>query len=157
MRVGKIARLPHAVREELNRRLLEGEEGKGLVEWLNGREDVQAVLKSEFHGRPINEVNLSAWAQGGYEDWRRGQEALDAATRFVEETKEIQELTADQGLSARVGTMAALALGQLLVETRGMAEGEDRRGAVLKIVNGLVRLRKVEAAVAEAAEAREQD
>jgi len=42
-RNGKIARLPRAVRQELNRRLDEGEQGKKLVAWLNahGRRDVQ--------------------------------------------------------------------------------------------------------------------
>ena len=35
-RRGKIARLPLAVREELNTRLRDGEEGKQLVLWLNG-------------------------------------------------------------------------------------------------------------------------
>jgi len=33
-RHGKIARLPHAVREELNLRLQDGESGKGLIAWL---------------------------------------------------------------------------------------------------------------------------
>jgi hypothetical protein len=33
-RNGKIARLPLAVRQELNRRLDEGEQGKKLVAWL---------------------------------------------------------------------------------------------------------------------------
>ncbi len=36
-RTGKIARLPRALREELNRHLDEGEAGVDLVAWLNGR------------------------------------------------------------------------------------------------------------------------
>ena len=34
-RKGKIARLPPAIREHLNRRLQNGEEGKKLVGWLD--------------------------------------------------------------------------------------------------------------------------
>ena len=43
-RNGKIARLPAALREELNQRLLDGEQGQPLVEWLNSLPKVQAVL-----------------------------------------------------------------------------------------------------------------
>jgi hypothetical protein len=32
---GKIARLPRGIRDQLNRRLDEGEAGTGLVRWLN--------------------------------------------------------------------------------------------------------------------------
>ena len=40
----KIARLPRAVRHELNFRLREGEPGASLVDWLNERDDVKTVL-----------------------------------------------------------------------------------------------------------------
>jgi hypothetical protein len=43
-RNGKIARLPAAIREELNQRLLEGEQGKPLVAWLNGLPKVKESL-----------------------------------------------------------------------------------------------------------------
>jgi len=45
-RNGKIARLPAAIREELNQRLFDGEPAKPLIEWLNGQPRVQAVLKA---------------------------------------------------------------------------------------------------------------
>ena len=47
-RFGKIARLPLDIREQLNRRLQDGEIGKELVVWLNSVPEVQAVLKAEF-------------------------------------------------------------------------------------------------------------
>ena len=65
-RNGKIARLPHAVRLELNQRLRDGESGKGLVEWLNGLPEVKAALQREFGGRAIREQNVSEWKQGGF-------------------------------------------------------------------------------------------
>src|SRR5713101_7111978 len=40
---GKIARLPLAIREQLNRRLQDGEIGRDLVVWLNSAPAVQAV------------------------------------------------------------------------------------------------------------------
>jgi hypothetical protein len=81
-RHGKIARLPHAVREELNQRLLDGESGRSLILWLNGLPQVKAALKREFGGCAINEVNLSDWKKGGHRDWvaKKEAEALMADT-----------------------------------------------------------------------------
>ena len=70
-RTGKIARLPLEIREQLNRRLQDGEIGKELVVWLNSLPGARAVLKKAFGGRPINKENLSGWKQGGYVDWER--------------------------------------------------------------------------------------
>ena len=68
-RRGKIARLPLAVRQELNTRLRNGEEAKQLVLWLNSLPAVQEVLAAQFQGKPIAECNLSRWRAGGYADW----------------------------------------------------------------------------------------
>src|SRR5436190_7299335 len=90
-RNGKIARLPHQVREELNRRLRENDEGKELVDWLNALPEVQEVLKAEFLGRPINESNLTHWRQGGYEEWLWREEAEYRATELSFQAKELRE------------------------------------------------------------------
>src|SRR5436190_24158752 len=87
-RKGKIARLPRAVREELNDKLLEGEPGNYLVNWLNEQEEVQEVLKESFGGRSITEQNLSEWKQGGYEDWLRHQDAMEQTGRAMEEAED---------------------------------------------------------------------
>ena len=81
-RNGKIARLPHAVREQLNNRMHDGEEGKKLVAWLNALPAVRAVVKAEFGGRPVRAQNLSEWKQGGYRDWLAQQEAIAVAGRL---------------------------------------------------------------------------
>ena len=81
-RKGKIARLPQALREQINRRLQNGEEGKQIAEWLNALPEAIAVLEAEFDGQPINDVNLSNWKLGGYRDWEAQQEALEAVRRF---------------------------------------------------------------------------
>ena len=68
-RVGKIARLPKAIRDEVNHRLLDGERAAPILEWLNAQPEVQAVLARWFAGRPINEQNLSQWRLGGFRHW----------------------------------------------------------------------------------------
>ena len=68
-RVGKIARLPRAIRDELNRQLLDGASSLQLIPWLNGQPEVQAILVRWFGGRAINRQNLSSWRRGGYLYW----------------------------------------------------------------------------------------
>jgi hypothetical protein len=84
-RNGKIARLPRHVREDLNRRLQDGEQGKKLVAWLNSLPQVRTVVAAEFGGRPVREQNLSEWKQGGYLDWLSVQDAREAIARLDEE------------------------------------------------------------------------
>jgi hypothetical protein len=58
-RRGKIARLPHQIREQLNRRLHNGEEGRQAIEWLNALPEVQAALAAEFDGQLITDNKKS--------------------------------------------------------------------------------------------------
>ena len=92
-RTGKIARLPRTVREELNRRLQEGEPGVRLVEWLNGLPDTQRVLADGFGGRGINEQNLSDWKAGGYCEWVARQEMLSQARELAADAGELNAAT----------------------------------------------------------------
>ena len=70
-RRGKIARLPRAVREELNRRLLNGETGARLVAWLNGHPETKRVLAEGAPAaqHPATPCNPLTW---------RGDSALPA-------------------------------------------------------------------------------
>src|SRR6266700_2088128 len=86
---GKIARLPLAIREQLNRRLQDGEIGRDLVVWLNSVPEVQAVLKAEFGERPVNEPNLSDWKAGGYEDWLVHPDTMERVNQLVANAKEL--------------------------------------------------------------------
>ncbi len=47
-RTGKIARLPRQLRDQLNRRLDDGEPGAELVAWLNSQPTVQTLLKGNW-------------------------------------------------------------------------------------------------------------
>jgi hypothetical protein len=84
-RNGKIARLPLAVRAELNQRLLDGEAGNQLVDWLNARPEVEAIIAGEFGGHPLREQNLSRWKNGGYREWLREQKIETLARKLGEE------------------------------------------------------------------------
>lgn len=87
---GKIARLPRLVRDELNRRLDDGEPGHQLVAWLNAREDVQSLLAEHFGGRPINEPNLTAWREGGFRAWQAHRQLFDDAQLAAENAAELE-------------------------------------------------------------------
>lgn len=149
-RTGKIARLPRTVRDELNRRLNEGELGTRLVTWLNEQEAVQAVLKEAFGGRPISEQNLSEWKQGGFEDWRRHQESLELAGRVLEEAEDYEQLSEGGALADRFAESAALALGRLLRTTREMEDGPEKKRAMLEIIRELIQLRRSDRAYEQA-------
>ena len=76
-RTGKIARLPHDIREQLNARLRSGEQGKTLLQWLNALPEAIAILAANFTGHPFTPANLTEWKRGGYQDWLVRQDALD--------------------------------------------------------------------------------
>ena len=141
-RIGKIGRLPRQVREELNRRLLEGEPGITLVAWLNGQAAVQPVLDRWFGGRPVTEQNLSEWRQGGYEDWQRQEEAR----AWVRELGEATEGLGNAGeLGDRFACVLAVGLTRLakvLLDKEG--EPEQRWERLCKVSQELSRLRRDE-------------
>ncbi|MCX7008996.1 MAG: hypothetical protein NTY53_17405 [Kiritimatiellaeota bacterium] len=89
-RTGKIARLPHAIREQLNRRLRDGEQGVVLVVWLNAQPEVKEVVRAEFGNRPITVQNLSEWKQGGFRDWLQRVETMELVQRVAGEAAEIR-------------------------------------------------------------------
>src|SRR6266446_3589319 len=139
-RNGKIARLPLAVRQELNRRLAEGEPGKKLVAWLNRLPEVQAILAAEFGGKPIREQNLSEWKQGGYRDWLAQREALEIADRLGEDATEWNA----EGRASLTDTLALWLAARYAVATRRVAETAGREGWRLlrEMCADIVELRK---------------
>ena len=90
-RRGKIARLPLPIREQINQRLENGEEGKKIAEWLNTLPEVTALMAAEFDGQPINEPNLSHWKLGGYRDWEEQQAAQESALQFLTEAVQLSQ------------------------------------------------------------------
>jgi hypothetical protein len=139
-RHGKIARLPKAVRDELNRRLENGQSGKRLVAWLNKLPQVRHVLAEDFGGKPIREQNLSEWKAGGYGDWVAQQEALKLAARLGEDTAELRG--ADQ--PPLTDTLALWLAARYAVATRQVsaAEGADGWRLLREFCADIVELRR---------------
>src|SRR5690349_6814976 len=88
---GKIARLPHSLREQLNQRLLDGQTSKTILPWLNHLPEVKTLLAAEFASQPINRQNLCAWKKGGFRDWLIRRDSLEF----------IQNLENDEALGAQ--------------------------------------------------------
>lgn len=118
-RVGKVARLPLAIREELNRRLLENEPARKICAWLNALPEAIRVC-DEFGEQPIDDRNISDWRKGGFADWLRRREQ-------IEETREMAQwavkLAKASGGNLSEGAAAILS------------------GKILEILEGLTRLR----------------
>jgi len=114
-RIGKIARLPKEVREQLNRRLQDGEPGETLLDWLNALPKVQKILAAQFGGRPISKQNLSEWKQGGYRDWARAEEGRLRVERITEQAAQLGGSEEENPLSERLAAV-------LLVELAGTFE-----------------------------------
>ena len=141
-RIGKIGRLPQQVRNELNRRLHDGEPGKGLVDWLNGRPEVKKVLHQWFEGRPVTEQNLSEWKQGGYADWERQEEARAWVRELAEDAGDLGPAGAvcDGFASVLAVELTRLAKELLAAE----ADPEKRWETLCKVNEELSRLRREE-------------
>lgn len=77
MQTSKIARFPRHIREELNQRLDRSEPRKRILQWINSLPEVQAVLKADFEGEPLNRQNLQNWQKSGLVQWQLHQVALD--------------------------------------------------------------------------------
>jgi hypothetical protein len=133
-RNGKIARLPREVRDQLNRRLADGEPGTRLVAWLNALPEVQALLTREFNGRAISEQNLSEWKQGGYRDWLARQEALEQARELAADASELAAAT-DGLLADHLATVVTARYAAALAGWNGEATEEFRRK--LRALRGL--------------------
>ncbi len=117
-RNGKIARLPQDIREQLNRRLQDNEPGDTLLEWLNGLEAVQKVMKEQFEGKAINKQNLSEWRMGGFAEWVLGQEVVYEAQNMEEMSHSLDAVTG-AALPDRLATVLAGRYASLLARWDG--------------------------------------
>lgn len=142
-RTGKIARLPRALRDKLNRRLRDGESGKTLLTWLNAQPAAQKVLKREFAGTPVSKQNLSEWRQGGFAEWQTHQDLLAQAAELAADAREVA--TATEGrLSDHLATLLAARYAAALAGWNGEPTEEFRRtlGTLRGVSQDLVELRR---------------
>jgi hypothetical protein len=140
---GKIARLPQAIREQLNRRLDDGEPGGGLLEWLNTQPAVQAVLAAEFGGSRINAQNLSNWRRGGYQHWLKQQERRSLVRELTENA---EELAADAGGVEISHHLSAVLVAELAASARDalatLTDPAKRCARMQEFLNTLARVRR---------------
>jgi hypothetical protein len=134
-RNGKIARLPKPVREELNRRLDNGERGLPLLQWLNFQPEVRALVAAEFDGWPLSKHNLSQWRRGGYAEWKRQQETRDLAQEMIQESGEFQP-TGAPPLSDR---MAVWVTARYLLSIRRLTEQTGAEASDLPVLREFCR------------------
>ena len=165
-RTGKIARLPLAIREELNRRLLDGQPASKLLPWLHSLPEVLKVLDDYFGEEPVSPQNLSEWRQGGFVEWVARRER-------IAQTKELSDY-AMQLASAAGGSMtdgsAAIMGGKILeaLESIGdlreaavadAAAGEEGKAPAIDVeglVSCLVALRRTDLEARKAAQRERQ-
>jgi hypothetical protein len=122
-RNGKIARLPKAVRDQLNKNLEDGLSGVRLVEWLNELPEVQKVLTDQFDGRAINEVNLTEWKGGGFLDWQARQDMRAQALELAEEAQDLKSAMPGV-LAEHLNIIVAGRFAELLNKWNGEADEE---------------------------------
>lgn len=135
-RKGKIARLPEAIRTELNLRLLNGESGAKILPWLNELPETKAVLEEDFEGLRVTDQNLSEWRKGGFDEWQRRRER-------IADTKELANFARDitkAGGSLSDGA-AAIAAGKLLEILEGLGDEKPDAETLDALTLALSRLR----------------
>ena len=81
-RIGKIARLPQNIRDQINEKINEGVHGVTILMWLNDLPVVRAIMAECFGGQAISPQNLTNWNQGGYLDWV-AQKEIELHTRDI--------------------------------------------------------------------------
>ena len=140
-RNGKIARLPKKIRDSLNIRLLDGEPGPQILEWLNGKYETQDMLDMLFDSRPINEQNLSEWRQGGYQDWLRDQQTSERVQRLAERAQDIDEASDGVGFADRLSSLLAAELADVIEKLGEIADPNERWRRLQEVSRELQRLR----------------
>ena len=123
MRTGKIARLPHHLRLQVNRRLADSEPGRFLLGWLNALPEVRTILQRDFDSRDISDQNLSEWKQGGYREWLSHQEALDQIGEIAANADELAGAARGR-ISDHLATLLAARYATALAAWDGV-NGED--------------------------------
>lgn len=149
-RTGKIARLPLAVREELNARLRDNESGQIILEWVNGLDVTKEILKRHFAGEPISDANLSVWRGGGFAEWLKEQDDVEKIHRLHEASVRIAKAAGgnlSEGLLAlNVGRIQE-ALEQFwsgMRDIESTEEGNEKDKAVTKLLQALTAIRGME-------------
>ena len=137
MRNGKIATLPSSIRDELNWRMENGEQGNGLLAWLNGLPEVQERIHGSHDGAPISKQNLSEWRLGGFREWHLHHELMRDACRLSEHAGLMEEAVDAPLLAGKMTAILAARYAALLNSWDGAPSPEFEEK--LRVLRGLNR------------------
>jgi hypothetical protein len=118
---GKIARLPPRLREQVNRRLHDGQPDQAIADWLNTLPEVKTIMDQAFEGEPVKQQNVNNWRNGEHQKWIEQE-------REVLQTREWAEfsmrLASEAGLDLSAGAKA-LAAGRIMERLKLASEGTE--------------------------------
>jgi hypothetical protein len=143
-RIGKIARLPAAIREQLNLQLENGALGTDLLAWLNGLPEVQRIMAELFGGRPLTHQNLSVWRYGGYQDWLVSRDGRIQLREMMQEAQSLNESGSGKdgdGTGHLLATFMLVELAQAIDRLHHTKNPEERWELLRKLSVELSRLR----------------
>jgi hypothetical protein len=135
-RVGKIARLPREIREELNRRMDDGEPGSVVLPWLEGSPAVKQVMARHFGAAAVTKQNLSQWRQGGFAEWQAQRDLVGKTRELSNDAGELAGMV-DGDITDRLATVVAAHYAGALAGWDG--ESNEAFRARLKVLKELCR------------------
>jgi len=143
--IGKISSLPRAIRDQLNRRIYDGDCGRHLLDWLNSLPEVLKIIHRDFAAREINDQNLSDWKQGGYRQWLIHQEALTRVADLAENARELEAANSGR-ISDHLATILLARYAAELAECNGNDDEPSRRKlrALHDLCRNIVDLRRTD-------------
>ena len=141
-RIGKIARLPHDIREQLNRRLLDGQSGTEILQWVNELPQCRQMLAQKFGDRPIDDNNLYEWRHGGYEEWLWHEDRRDRLGTNFEHIAKLDAVGDGSQVADRLGAIVAAELATALNMLEGISDMNDRWFRLREISRELTRFRR---------------
>lgn len=144
-RTGKIARLPWAVRQALNQRLLDGQPGPEVLAWLNALPDVGESPPRDGWQSAITDGNLSEWRAGGYAEWVKQTLDVERMQRYTDLARRLQDASG----GSPAGIAADIAAGKILEvlvddATAGCPDGESSGPDIVGAAIALAKLRAAE-------------
>lgn len=144
---GKIGALPPAIREEVCRRMFDGQTAPKILPWLNGLPEVLKILREDFEGLRVSDQNLSTWRKTGYRDWLKRRERLDRTRElagYATKLAQANGATIAEGAQAIAGGKL-LELLEVLDETLEDEEGKPIGAeSLVAIAGALTALRSSE-------------
>ena len=141
-RIGKIARLSHDIREQLNRRLRDGESGPDILHWVNDLPQCRQMLTQKFGGRPIDEGNLYEWRHGGYEEWLWHEDRRDSLGSVFENVAKLDAVGDGAKVAEQLGAIVAAELARHLDFLEGINDMNERWFRLREISRELTRFRR---------------